>query len=194
MIDWDITLIELIFEHFNKKELLEDFKKYQCVNFGKYSLLLEIYNKDNVTVFHKQKPDYKHYLNHYVVTLKDNNDSDKYWLREGGDIKCVIASMYYAIEGNPDIHIPNNHASEGAAPKTIDSNNDAVCITLETGIYKVEFEGVDGNPNWFTNKEYSISLVRFKYSSGHEDYVQVKDHDGSMIFESPKRLVKIFFR
>lgn len=69
MIDWNDTKIDLIFEHFNKIELLDDFKKYNFVNLGEYNLQLEEYKVDDITWLYF----IHHFVNKYINSkFKDN--------------------------------------------------------------------------------------------------------------------------
>ena len=185
MIDWDITSIEMIFNHFNKKELLDDFKKYNFVNFGDYSLLFEEYKVDDITVYHNLHPDYKYDRNSYVLTISHGTQGTKYQLNNVNLKNAVLEMLGYIKMEIPMV--------QPTLPQNIQTN-DEICQVLQSGIYAIEYEGSDGNPYQYENENYDISLVRFKYASGYEDYVQVRDRDGSMIFETPKRQVKIFFK
>lgn len=185
MIDLDNTAIELIFKHFNKKELLEDFKQYKFVNFGDYSLLFEEYKIDDITVWHRQQPDYKYDINVYFLTLSHKKDGINHQHNSNNLQKLVLDMLGYIKCNIPEV--------QPTQPNTIETN-DEICQVLQSGIYAIEYDGFEGYPIELTNKHGDISLVRFKYASGYEDYVQVKDNDGNMIFESPKRQVKIFFK
>lgn len=185
MIDWHNTAIELIFKHFNKKELLADFKQYKFANLGDYSLLFEEYKIDDMTAWHKQQPYYKYDRNGFVLTLSHKTEGVIHQYKANTPRECVLEMLGYI-----KVYIPEVQPT----PQNIIEIKDEVCQVLQSGIYKVEFDGADGNPYWFDNKDGDISLVRFKYASGYEDYVQVRDNECNMIFESPKRQVKIFFK